>query len=136
MGVSAMLEWVRQLPKADRDSALLALHSEWSGSSVAGLTNHLFGRPIAFALGDYLLKHQLTSPEHAAAFAKEFVSGTSRAELLTQAAVQFAAADPGRAYDLGEGLAGRQQAEFFKNVVSASSTALRKQISVDRLSVT
>jgi len=119
MGVSSVLEWVRQLPKADRDSALLALHSEWSGDSVAGLTNRLFGRPIALALGDHLLKHQLTSPEQAAAFANEFGSVDARAGLLTQAAVQLAATDPGRAYDLGEGLAGRQQAEFFKSFVSA-----------------
>jgi hypothetical protein len=119
MGVATVLEWVRQLPKADRDSALLALHSEWSGDSVARLTTRLFARPIAFALGAYLLNHQLASPEQPAAFANEFLSGNARADLLTQAAAQLAATDPGRAYDFGEGLAGRQQAGFFSGFLSA-----------------
>ena len=60
------------------------------------LTNRFYGRPIASALGEYLPRYQLLSPDRVAEYAGEFLSGDARLDLLSESAARLEATDPGR----------------------------------------
>ncbi|MES2595966.1 MAG: PDZ domain-containing protein [Verrucomicrobiota bacterium] len=96
----------------DRETAMAALLRGWRHSPEVLTVNGEFG--IAGTLGLYMLKSRSrdVTPQELAAFARDFMKGSSRGTLLAEIAATLAKTDPAAAFALGNELTGQQQMAF------------------------
>jgi hypothetical protein len=107
---------IRDLPAGDlRESAALALLGLWTGKSSVQLAKEFDKLGAESQLISYLLSKRQVSPAQAGALAKEFLRGSQRTDVLSEAAQALVVIDPNAAFALGSELVGNQQMKFFRN---------------------